>query len=243
MLRPTDQKNSPVSTLAASAALSAVLLAADKMLPGVTIAPLLAVTCIFAGAVFLNPVSLILASLPLTGAVVMALFGPWLALVEPPGGGDVRLAVVRFGSYVVGLAAAVLSSFWRDELRKNLLNLREIMSRLPIGVVFSDVRGRILWMNETARNLSGAGNRADLTWEDLFPGEAEGIDYSALLLDDTACDLASRRLQSIGAQVFSLRQGRKSILVTTLMPDCRKLETESCLSAGCASSGGGPSAT
>jgi len=182
----------------------------------VTLAPLLGAILLFALSLAFRP-GVVFASLLLTlPYVVFSLrFSPSF---DPAKTEVVMRFLVRSLTFAVLGGLAVVTSFFRCKALDMLRQTRELLRELPVAVIISDSKGRIVWANPAAEVVSSSGGRCltgRLLLESL-PLDRGRIDYNFLFSSPGKSEYVQHALPDHDVRFLPLSSGRRRLLVTVV---------------------------
>jgi len=127
----------------------------------------------------------------------------------------VRFAI-RVSTFLVAGIIALLASHFRCSLAAMLAQTKELLSRLPVGVVLSDIDGRIVWANEASGRHLGSRPQEGRLWEEVMPAYGHPIDYRLLFSNANDESLIDEAFPEHSVHIVRLKAVRNPLMVTVI---------------------------
>jgi PAS domain-containing protein len=202
--------------LSATALFILILAGLDRLYPQVTIAPLGGAVFLFALSLFFAPRVIVLAFLPLAAFVIVSLFQvahrDWhLDEVQ-------ARFLIRVGTFLTAGMISILASFFRSQLVVMLQQTKELLSGLPVGVLLSDARGRIVWANAASESILSSNSLVGRLWEEVLPTNGSPIDYLLLYTKSGRSKDYKAFFPAHVVHFLKLQSVHQHLLVTVIYP-------------------------
>lgn len=202
--------------LSATALFILILRGVDSLYPQVTVAPLGGAVFLFALSLFFAPRAVALSFVPLAAFVVVSLFQvaqkDWhLNEVQ-------ARFFIRVGTFLTAGMISILASFFRSQLVVMLQQTKELLAGLPVGVLLSDARGRIVWANAASEVILSSSSLVGRLWDEVLPTNGSPIDYLLLYAKSRGSEDYKAYFPAHVVHFLKLQSVHKHLLVTVIYP-------------------------